>query len=229
MLLPLLFSDFFLLLLLWVTSSHIFTRGRLVNCNNLLSCSIPKTPLLPLPLLVHSVHLWQINHYVVFSFRDFKFFYISTMLSSNVIQGVDDRVDTQLVSCVWLFATPWTVACQAPLSMEFSREECWKMYQEAEVLYLASTTYLLSFFNFHLYLSIILFPSLNIFWPLPDPILPFLLNNFLSFLKNSSYCSQSITSYSEMISNNKLSSVTWKMSALFTLYSVIYVCVHSRK
>ena len=29
------------------------------------------------------------------------------------------------VSCVWLFATPWTVASQAPLSMEFSRQEYW--------------------------------------------------------------------------------------------------------
>ena len=28
-------------------------------------------------------------------------------------------------SHVWLFATPWTVACQAPLSMGFSRQECW--------------------------------------------------------------------------------------------------------
>ena len=36
--------------------------------------------------------------------------------------------------CVWLmcvpsrgrvFATPWTVACQAPLSMRFSRQEYW--------------------------------------------------------------------------------------------------------
>ena len=26
-------------------------------------------------------------------------------------------------SRVWLFATPWTVACQAPLSMEFSKPE----------------------------------------------------------------------------------------------------------
>ena len=26
---------------------------------------------------------------------------------------------------VWLFATPWTVACQAPLSTEFSRQEYW--------------------------------------------------------------------------------------------------------
>ena len=26
---------------------------------------------------------------------------------------------------VWLFATPYTGACQAPLSMGFSRQECW--------------------------------------------------------------------------------------------------------
>ena len=31
----------------------------------------------------------------------------------------------ELLSCVSLFATPWTVACQAPLSMEFSRHEYW--------------------------------------------------------------------------------------------------------
>ena len=28
-------------------------------------------------------------------------------------------------SCVQLFETPWIVACQAPLSMEFSRQEYW--------------------------------------------------------------------------------------------------------
>ena len=28
-------------------------------------------------------------------------------------------------NCVWLFATPWTVACQSPLSMEFFRQEYW--------------------------------------------------------------------------------------------------------
>ena len=32
---------------------------------------------------------------------------------------------SQSLSHVWLFATPWTVACQTPLSMEFSRQECW--------------------------------------------------------------------------------------------------------
>ena len=28
-------------------------------------------------------------------------------------------------TCVWLFATPWTLAHQVPLSMEFSRQEYW--------------------------------------------------------------------------------------------------------
>ena len=31
----------------------------------------------------------------------------------------------QLLSCVQLFATPWTLACQAPLSMGFPRQEYW--------------------------------------------------------------------------------------------------------
>ena len=31
----------------------------------------------------------------------------------------------ELLSCVQFFATPWTTACQGPLSMEFSRQEYW--------------------------------------------------------------------------------------------------------
>ena len=31
----------------------------------------------------------------------------------------------QSLSCIWIFATPWTIASQAPLSMEFSRQEYW--------------------------------------------------------------------------------------------------------
>ena len=34
-------------------------------------------------------------------------------------------VCAQLLSRVWLFATPWTVAHQAPLSMGFPRQEYW--------------------------------------------------------------------------------------------------------
>ena len=35
------------------------------------------------------------------------------------------KVKVKSLSCVWLFATPWTAAHQAPLSMGFSRQECW--------------------------------------------------------------------------------------------------------
>ena len=31
----------------------------------------------------------------------------------------------QLLSCVWCFATPWTLASQAPLSVGFPRQEYW--------------------------------------------------------------------------------------------------------
>ena len=35
------------------------------------------------------------------------------------------KVKVKLLSRVRLFPTPWTVAYQAPLSMGFSRRECW--------------------------------------------------------------------------------------------------------
>ena len=35
------------------------------------------------------------------------------------------KVKVKSLSRIWLFATPWTVAYQAPLSMKFSRQEYW--------------------------------------------------------------------------------------------------------
>ena len=40
-------------------------------------------------------------------------------------QACQDRTKWKLLSHVQLFVTPWTVALQAPLSMEFSRQEYW--------------------------------------------------------------------------------------------------------
>ena len=37
-------------------------------------------------------------------------------------QKLPRRPNWKSLSCVWLFATPWTAACQIPLSMEFSSE-----------------------------------------------------------------------------------------------------------
>ena len=36
-----------------------------------------------------------------------------------------NNLNAQSLSCVWLFATPWTVARQAPLSMGLSWQEYW--------------------------------------------------------------------------------------------------------
>ena len=35
------------------------------------------------------------------------------------------KVKVKSLSCIWLLATPWTVAYQAPRSMGFSRQEYW--------------------------------------------------------------------------------------------------------
>ena len=46
------------------------------------------------------------------------------MLTVYVINMASDQQSKwKSLSCIRLFATPWTVACQAPLSMEFSRPE----------------------------------------------------------------------------------------------------------
>ena len=41
------------------------------------------------------------------------------------LQCCDSKPPVKLLSCVRLFATPWTVAYQAPPSTEFSRQEYW--------------------------------------------------------------------------------------------------------
>ena len=35
------------------------------------------------------------------------------------------KVKVKSLSCVGFFVTPWTIAHQAPVSMEFSRQEYW--------------------------------------------------------------------------------------------------------
>ena len=49
------------------------------------------------------------------------------LLTGNVLSTVVRALHThaQLLSRVQLFATPWTVALQDPLSMAFSRQGCW--------------------------------------------------------------------------------------------------------
>ena len=46
----------------------------------------------------------------------------------SIVKNIDSYklYKVKLLSHVWLFATPWTVAYQAPPSVGFSRQECWR-------------------------------------------------------------------------------------------------------
>ena len=46
------------------------------------------------------------------------------------------------LSHIWLLVTPWTVARQAPLSMEFSRQEYWSGLPFISPLYLPNPSLL---------------------------------------------------------------------------------------
>ena len=53
---------------------------------------------------------------------------LGCLLSTHASLRLSMGVHVCMLSCfsrVQLFATPWTVACQAPLSMGFSRQEYW--------------------------------------------------------------------------------------------------------
>ena len=50
---------------------------------------------------------------------------VSLNISDNFLKHLFSWCVCWFLSRVWLFATPWTVAHQAPLSVEFSRQEYW--------------------------------------------------------------------------------------------------------
>ena len=50
---------------------------------------------------------------------------LKRLSSSSSSLSIQSESEVKLLSCVRLFATPWTVASQAPLSMGLSRQEYW--------------------------------------------------------------------------------------------------------
>ena len=67
---------------------------------------------------------WAIYHsecYILFFSTTYVYLYIYIYIYIHI----HIKVKVKSPSRVWLFATPWTVAHQAPLSMEFSRQEYW--------------------------------------------------------------------------------------------------------
>ena len=79
---------------------------------------------------------------------------------SNAWKWKSEKVKVKSLSCVWLLATPWTAAYQAPPSMGFSRQEYWSGVPLASLLFLARPC--LSF-SFIFYLLLIFLAN----WKIP--------------------------------------------------------------
>ena len=72
--------------------------------------------------------LTKMLKFVLFFFTNFTSWKLCLFLfnlSCFPISVVRGKCVLSCYSCVWLFATPWTVARQAPLSMGFFRQEYW--------------------------------------------------------------------------------------------------------
>ena len=71
------------------------------------------------PCLLRLLHCWQETQEILHLLSHKIKFIILT------ISSVQFENEMKLLSHVWLFVTPWTVAYASPPSMEFSRQECW--------------------------------------------------------------------------------------------------------
>ena len=72
----------------------------------------------------HCTHTYTHTHMYIYSFFFFFFFHLGhhralCFLCYTVL------IEVKLLSHVWRVVTPWTIAHQAPPSMEFSRQEYW--------------------------------------------------------------------------------------------------------
>ena len=86
------------------------------------------------PCLLHFLH-WDVDSLpLCHPGRPMNYIYTSVIkykgvkaafLVESVFVADSLKVKAKLLSRVQLFGTPWTVACQAPPSMRFSRQECW--------------------------------------------------------------------------------------------------------
>ena len=54
-----------------------------------------------------------------------QWYHVEHVISKGSLHGKRVRVHLCLLSQVWLFVTPWTVARHDPLSLGFSRQEYW--------------------------------------------------------------------------------------------------------
>ena len=81
--------------------------------------------------LLSSVKRWYQDHYKTVTLTPCDTVYTLALGGDKVYPRCQRGAGASFQSCacgfshIWLFVTPWTVALQAPLSMEFSRQEYW--------------------------------------------------------------------------------------------------------
>ena len=110
-------NDKYLLHQKFLNESHLAWAVRLSD--RILSCNIiGQSP--------QQINIWFSKGNTVLQLLDYDYL-LERILSGNIFI-LSLFPYCAVLSCfsrVWLFATPWTVACQAPLSMGFSRQEYW--------------------------------------------------------------------------------------------------------
>ena len=102
----------------WVSNSYVIT---IVKWS--VSCSVMPNPLWP-----HGLQPTRLLCPWHFPGKDTGVgchFLFQITIVKDVYQFLQSIVKLKSLSCAWLFSTTWTVTHQAPLSMEFSRQEYW--------------------------------------------------------------------------------------------------------
>ena len=135
------------------------------------------------------------------------------------------KVKVKLLSCVWLFGTPWTAAYQAPPSMGFSRQEYWSGLQLPSPIYYTHILFVRLFYqspNEVLKVSWCDFVSMCFSFPLSSLLLFFLsifgfvycdLCVFAVYLLRIFMLSWSIKSYVTM--SNLFSGISFRLEVQF--------------
>ena len=76
----------------------------------------------------YKIICWYIVDLLCFKCTAKWFWYIYICTSIHIYMYISDvyiNIRKWMLSHIWLFVTAWAVACQAPLSMGFSRQEYW--------------------------------------------------------------------------------------------------------
>ena len=101
-------------------------------CQMTYSTSIPALCCFMIPSMKETACIWPTNSsgstkacFWLLHVTQLLLFPLPSLGFWSILYYVSCKVKVKSLSHVWLFATPWTVAYQAPLSMGFSRQDYW--------------------------------------------------------------------------------------------------------